>query len=134
MVDRLVIVIGCGRLGGMLANRLSANGHRLVVIDQRESAFDKLSISFSGFRLVGDAVEVEVLKQAKIQEANYLFATTTSDNTNLMIAQVAKTVFNVSKVIARVFDPQREAIYREFGIDTISPTKLSADVFVNQVK
>lgn len=125
-----IVIVGCGRLGGTLANRLSSQGHRLIVIDRKESAFDKLSYDFSGFKIIGDAVELHVLEQAQIKSADCLFATTTQDNANLMIAQVAKTIFNVPRVVARVFDPMRESIYREFGIETISPTKLSAEAFL----
>lgn len=127
--SKQIVIVGCGRLGGMLANRLSSAGHRVVIVDQRESAFDKLSLDFTGFRLIGDAVELHILREANAEDADCLFATTTSDNTNLMVAQVAKKVFNVPRVVARVFDPTREEIYRDFGIDTISPTKLSAEAF-----
>lgn len=125
-----IVIVGCGRLGGALANRLSKSGHRIVVIDQKEAAFDKLANDFSGYKLIGDAVELHVLREARIDLADYLFATTTSDNTNLMVAQVARTVFNVPRVVARVFDPPREEIYRGFGIETISPTVLSTEAFL----
>lgn len=126
-----LVIVGCGRLGGALANQLSKAGHEVVVIDQRAAAFDKLSVDFSGFKLIGDAVELHILKEANVEAAEYLFATTTSDNTNLMVAQVARTVFQVPRVVARVFDPTREEIYRGFGIETISPTKLSTDAFLS---
>ncbi|MDK3158186.1 TrkA family potassium uptake protein [Anaerolineae bacterium CFX9] len=129
-----IIVVGCGRLGGMLANKLSAEGHQIVVIDSREIAFDKLSIEFSGFKILGDATERNVLLEAKIHQADYLFATTTHDNTNLMVAQVVKTIYNVPRVVARVFDPFREGVYKGFGIETISPTKLAASAFLNVVE
>lgn len=129
-----IVIVGCGRLGGMLANRLSATGNQLVVIDRREAAFDKLSTEFSGFRIVGDASELDILRQANTAKADYLFAITTQDNINLMVAQIARKIFDVPKVVARVYDPARETIYREFGIDTISPTKLSAEAFLGQVQ
>jgi trk system potassium uptake protein TrkA len=125
------IVVGCGRLGGALANQLSAQGHEIVVIDRREAAFDKLSVDFSGFKILGNAVEPHILLQANIDTAEVLLATTTRDSTNLMVAQVAQQIFGVPRVVARVFDPAREAMYREFGIETISPTKLSAQAFVS---
>lgn len=128
-----IVIVGCGRLGGLLANNLSASGNSIVVIDRKEMAFDKLTVDFSGYKILGDATELHILQSAKIEKADYLFATTTLDNTNLMVAQVAITVFNVPKVIARVFDPAREAIYREFGIDTVSPTKLAADIFMQHI-
>jgi trk system potassium uptake protein TrkA len=125
-----IIIVGCGRLGGSLANQLSASGQRVVIIDRREGSFDKLTVDFSGFKILGDATELNILKMAQIEHADILFATTTHDNTNLMVAQVARAMFNVPRVIARVFDPLREAIYRDFGVETISPTKLSADAFL----
>jgi len=127
---RYIIVVGCGRLGSLLANRLSGLGHSVVMIDRNETAFGKLTAEFSGFQIVGDAVELEVLRQAKVEQADYFLATTQDDNVNLMVAQVAKTIFEVPAVIARVFDPSREAIYAEFGVTTISPTKLAADRFL----
>lgn len=129
-----IIIVGCGRLGGSLANQLSREGHQIVVIDRREAAFDKLSADFSGFRLMGDASEVAVLRQANIERATTLFAATTQDNLNLMVAQIAKTFFHVPHVVARVFDPLREQIYGEFGIDTVSPVKLSAEAFLSVLK
>jgi trk system potassium uptake protein TrkA len=126
-----IVIVGCGRLGGTLANHLSATGHRVVVIDRKETAFDKLSVEFSGFRLQGDASELHILREAHTEKADYLYATTTADNLNLMVAQVAKTVFGVERVVARVFDPGREALYRDFGIDTISPVQLAAQAFLN---
>jgi len=98
-----------------------------VVIDEHEVAFDKLSNEFSGFRIIGDAIEMRVLREARLEQADYLFAVTRNDNINLMVAQVGLKVFNVPRVIARVYDPAREALYREFGIETISPTKLTAE-------
>lgn len=125
-----IIIVGCGRLGGSLANQLSAAGHRVVIIDRRDGAFDKLSVDFSGFKIAGDATELNILKTAQIERSDILFATTTHDNTNLMVAQVARVMFDVPRVVARVFDPLREEIYRDFGVETISPTKLSADAFL----
>jgi trk system potassium uptake protein TrkA len=132
--SKQVVIVGCGRLGSVLANHLSRAGHRVIVIDQRESTFDKLSVDFSGFKLVGNAVELHTLKEAKIEQADCLFATTTSDNTNLMVAQVAKSVFHIPRVVARVFDPTREQIYQGFGIETISPTRLATSAFLKVIE
>jgi trk system potassium uptake protein TrkA len=124
------IVVGCGRLGSILANQLSRLGNNVVVVDRDESAFENLSTEFSGFRVTGDAAELAVLRQAGIEKADCLLATTRHDNVNLMVAQVARTVFGVSRVMARVFDPSRQAVYDQFGIDTVCPTLLSADTFL----
>ncbi|NJL92356.1 MAG: TrkA family potassium uptake protein [Anaerolineae bacterium] len=128
-----IIVVGCGRLGSILASRLSGIGHRVVVIDRREAAFDKLTNEFSGFQIVGDASEMAVLRAAKIAQADYLFATTTEDNLNLMVAQIAGSIFNVPHVIARVYDPTRESIYRRLNVEMISPTQLSVAAFLYAV-
>ena len=129
-----VVVVGCGRLGSLLAGLLSQAGSSVVVIDRNEAAFELLSPEFSGFRITGDAVEMEVLQNAKVHKAGCLLAVTEDDNVNLMVAQVAHEVFKVPRVMARVFDPRREQVYREFGIETISPTKLTANAFLDAVQ
>lgn len=129
-----IIVVGCGRLGSVLANQLSRLGSSVVVIDRDETAFSNLSTEFSGFQITGDAAELALLRQAKIERADCLLAVTRHDNVNLMVAQVASGVFQVPKVVARVFDPSREAVYREFGIETICPTMLSAEAFLHTLR
>jgi trk system potassium uptake protein TrkA len=126
-----IVIVGCGRLGSMLANQLSRLGRSIVVVDREEDAFHNLSTEFSGFYVVGDAAEMAVLRRARIAEADCVLAVTKHDNVNLMVAQVAKDVFNVPKVIARVFDPAREEVYRTFNIETICPTKMTAEIFLN---
>jgi trk system potassium uptake protein TrkA len=106
----------------------------VVVIDRDQAAFENLSTEFSGFQVAGDAAELDVLRQARIEKTGCLLAITSYDNLNLMVAQVAQTVFDVPKVIARVNDPSREAIYREFGIETICPTNLSAAAFLRALR
>ena len=128
-----ILIVGCGRLGSLLANRLSSKGHSVVVIDNRESAFSTLSVEFSGFRMVGDATELTVLKEAKIEEADVFIATTRDDNVNIMVSQVAKKIFNVPKVMARVFEPKRESIYKDFDIEAISPTAIATELFLESV-
>lgn len=126
-----IIIVGCGRLGSILANRLSSQGNSVIVVDRDENAFGNLSTEFSGFQVTGDAAELAVLRRAKIDQADCLVAITRHDNVNLMVAQVAKTIYGVPKVMARVFDPSREKVYRQFGIETICPTALSVDAFLN---
>jgi trk system potassium uptake protein TrkA len=131
--NQYVIIVGCGRLGASLANRLSSMGSDVVIIDDDKGAFRYLSTEFSGFQIVGNAAELAVLRQAKIEKADCLLAITRYDNVNLMVAQVAKTVFRVPKVVARVYDPNREQVYGQFGIDTICPTRLTAEVFLDRL-
>jgi trk system potassium uptake protein len=129
-----IVIVGCGRLGSSLANQLSRQGHSIVVIDLHETAFAKLSSEFSGYKMIGDASEHHVLREAGLHKADCVFATTTEDNTNLMVAQVAKEVFSVTNVVARVYDPVRKSVYHTFGIETICPTQLSTDAFLEQVQ
>jgi trk system potassium uptake protein TrkA len=133
MHTQYIVIVGCGRLGSNLANHLSVKGHSVVVVDQHKVSFDKLAPDFSGFKVVGDASELQVLKDVELHKADALFAVTTRDSTNLMVAQVAQTVFNVPHVVARVFDPVREEIYREFGVATVNPTMLSIHSFLDML-
>lgn len=129
-----VIIIGCGRLGSHLAASLSGQGHSVVAVDSRNDAFDALTSEFSGFRIEGDATEFAVLKQAKIDRADLVVATTDDDNVNLMVAQVASRIFNVPRVIARVEDPRKEEIYSSLGIETICPASLAGNTFMETLK
>jgi trk system potassium uptake protein TrkA len=79
---------------------------------------------------VGDATQLAVLKEAKLKDADVFFATTHEDNVNLMVAQVARKLFNVGHVLARVFDPRREQVYNQLGIETICPTSVAAKMFL----
>lgn len=131
--ELFIVIVGCGRLGSHLANQLSRSGHGVVVIDVDEHAFGNLSPEYSGFRVEGDAIELAVLKQAKVNKADMVISTTQKDNVNLMVAQVAKTEFGVSRVLARVFEPRREAIYRRLGVETVCPTSVAAELFLKSV-
>lgn len=132
--NRYVVIVGCGRLGSHLANQLSRDGHSVVVIDKVETTLADLSSDFSGFRIVGDATHLSILREAKVKDADVLIATTHFDNVNLMVAQVARHLFDVPRVLARVFDPKREEIYTSLGIETICPTSVAADLFLRVVK
>jgi trk system potassium uptake protein len=125
-----IVIVGCGRLGSQLANQLSRVGHSVVVIDREETTFQNLSPDFSGFRIEGDATHLEVLKAAKLEGADIFFATTREDNVNLMVAQVARKIFDVPHVLARVFDPKREEVFAQLGIETICPTSVAAEMFL----
>jgi trk system potassium uptake protein TrkA len=128
-----VVVVGCGRLGAFLANRLSADGHSVVVIDVRAAALEALSEEFSGFHVEGDATEFGVLEQAKPRQADLVIATTRHDNVNLMVAQVARKLFEVPRVVARVFDPERVELYRFLGVEPLCPTSLAGQVVLDSL-
>lgn len=121
------VIIGCGRLGANLANALSEEGENVLILDKEKDSFRKLSSSFGGLAVEGDGTELDTLKAADIQRADTVIAVTNNDNINIMIAQIAKECFSVKKVISRLFDPERECVYQELGIDTICPAVLSAN-------
>ena len=129
MPRRYIVIAGCGRLGSMLANHLSKAGNNVVVIDRDGESFRNLSADFSGYRIHMDAVEMAALRKAQIEKADCLLATTNRDNVNLMVAQIAKMIYQVPLVLARVYEPAHELIYRELGIQVVSPTQLSAEAF-----
>lgn len=128
--SRYVVIVGCGRVGALLADSLSRDGHMVVVIDRDESTFARLSPEYSGFRIEGDATQLAVLREARLATADACIVTTHEDNVNLMVAQVARNVFEVPRVLARVFDPQREQVYARLGIPTVCPTSAAVAMFL----
>src|SRR3989339_1835864 len=128
-----VIIVGCGRVGSELAKLLSNEGHNVVVIDKSPSSFDRLGSAFNGMTLVGNGFDQDLLKSAGIEKADAFCAVTNGDNSNLISAQVAKKIFNVPKVIARVYDPQRAHIYTALGMDVISGTILFAAMIRDKI-
>jgi len=122
-----VIIVGCGRMGSIVANYASAEGHSVVVIDKDEKSFELLSPDFSGFTIHGDATEVENLKLAKAENADVFLALTNDDNTNFMVSMIAKYVFGIKKVVARVYDPDNMQLFEDFEIHSISPILLMAE-------
>jgi trk system potassium uptake protein TrkA len=128
-----VIILGCGRVGSELAKLLSSEGHNVVIIDKNKDSFDRLGGAFNGVTLEGNGFDLSLLKQAGIEKADTFCAVTNGDNTNLVSAQVAKRIFKVPKVIARVYDPQRAHIYAALGLDIISGTILFAAMIRDKV-
>lgn len=119
-----VVIMGCGRVGSQLATRLDREGHRVGVIDLYASSFRRLPDDFRGLTVVGTGIDEDVLRSAGIEGADAFVAVTEGDNRNIMAAQVAREIFAVPECVARIYDPAREEIYREIGLDTICPTKL----------
>lgn len=128
-----VIIAGCGRVGSELAKLLSAEGHDVVIIDKNPQSFERLGSAFNGLTTLGNAFDTVLLKQVGIERADAFCALTNGDNTNLVSAQVAKKMFNVPKVIARVYDPQRAQIYAALGLDVISGTILFAAMLRDKI-
>ncbi len=128
-----VIIVGCGRVGSELAKLLSQEGHNVVVIDKEQKAFNRLGQTFNGVTLTGNGFDIEILKEAGIENSDAFCAVTNGDNTNIMAAQVAKKIFKVPKVIARIYDPQRAHIYHKLGLDVISGTVLLAAMIRDKI-
>jgi trk system potassium uptake protein TrkA len=132
--SQYILVIGCGRLGACLATRLSAEGHSVVVIDVDDRSFSALGVEFGGFRMEGDAAELAVLRQAKADKADCLLAVTGSDNINLAASQVGKRLFHIPNVVARVSNHDRENVFRDLGVRTVSPMTLALESLLSQVR
>lgn len=124
--NEYTIIIGCGRLGAQLANELSNLGENVLIMDENRESFRRLASNFGGLQIVGNGTDFDKLREAKIQNATTVIAVTNDDNINIMVAQIARDVFEVPKVIARLYDPECESIYQKFGISTICPSVLSA--------
>ncbi|MBL7131225.1 MAG: TrkA family potassium uptake protein [Candidatus Omnitrophica bacterium] len=121
-----VIIVGCSRVGSELAKLLSHEGHNVVVIDKSSEPFNRLGKKFNGLTLVGNGFDIQLLKEAGIEKATAFCSVTNSDNTNIISSQVAKKIFKVPKVIARIYDPHRAEIYKSLGLNIISGTVLFA--------
>lgn len=120
------IIIGCGRLGANLANTLSNEGEDVLIMDTDKDAFRRLAPNFGGLSVVASGTDLQKLKDAKIENASAVVAVTNDDNTNIMVAQIAREFFGVGRVIARLYDPECEVVYKQLGISTICPSALSA--------
>ena len=123
-----IIIMGCGRVGAQLASLLDAEGHQVTVLDIDAHSFRRLPPSFGGTALVGDGTDEEMLRKAGITEADAFVAVTQGDNRNVMGAQIAKNIFNVQRVICRIYDPLRKDVYEALGLEAVSPTTVFAQL------
>jgi trk system potassium uptake protein TrkA len=114
-----VLILGCGRLGAGLAQRLSGSGHTVTIIDPSAAALARLPASMSCQRLVGAVLDRRTLAEAAIERQDGLAAVTPSDDTNIVAARLARLVFHVPRVIARIYHPEAAAIYQRLGIQTV---------------
>ena len=123
-----VVIMGCGRVGARLAGLLDIEGHSVTILDTNAYSFRRLAPEFGGTALVGSGVEEESLQKAGIEEADAFIALTQGDNRNVMAAQIAKHIFNVPKVLCRIYDPLRRELYKSLGIEAFSPTTIFAQM------
>jgi len=129
-----VVIMGCGRVGAQLATLLDAEGHLVTVLDTDTYSFRRLPSIFSGTALLGDGTDEESLRKASIEEADAFVAITQGDNRNVMAAQIAKHIFNVPKVICRIYDPLRRELYNTLGIEAFSPTTIFAQMLKEKLE
>ena len=115
-----VVVVGCGRVGSGLAATLVGQGHTVAVIDRKATAFRRLPEGFTGDTIVGVGFDRTRLIAAGIERADALAAVTNGDNSNILIARTAREFFNVDRVVARIYDQRRAAIYERLGISTVA--------------
>lgn len=115
-----VVVVGCGRVGSSLALSLTEGGHSVAVIDRHPEAFRRLGADFTGTTVQGIGFDRDRLGEAGIDRADALAAVTSGDNSNIVIARVARESFSVERVVARIYDPRRAAIYQRLGIATVA--------------
>ncbi len=126
------IVLGCGRIGSLLAFRLQEEGHEVVIIDKDVQALSRME-DFKGKSILGDGSDIDVLAAAGAGTADMFAAATGKDNTNLMAAQIARAIFGVKKVTCLVYCPRRASIYRDLGLDTISITEIGSRLLLDSL-
>ncbi len=122
-----VIVMGCGRVGEQVSRLMAAEGHEVVVIDRDPNTLARLGADFKGRKVRGVGFDRNVMIEAGIEQADAFAATSTSDNANIVAARIARQIFRVPRVVARLYDPRRAEIYRRLGLLTISSTTWGAE-------
>jgi len=129
-----IVIMGCGRVGAQLATLLEQGGHEITVLDIDAQSFRRLPPDFRGTALLGNGMDEEVLRRAGIEEADVFVAMTQGDNRNVMAAQIAKHIFNVPRVISRIYDPLRQELYNTLGIEAFSPTTIFAELVKKKIE
>ena len=129
-----LIIGGCGRVGAELADRMSDEGHDVVVVDVDERSFGRLGTAFNGETMVGDVTGKDLLLRAGVEHAEALAGVTPSDNVNLMAVEIATALFGVPHTVARLYSPQREASYRKMGVRYVSETSMIVAAVRNELR
>jgi trk system potassium uptake protein len=128
-----VLVVGCGRVGSAVALELDRLGWDVTAVDEKEDALQRLGEHWSGGFVVGHGMDLDVLREAGIEEAEAVVVATDGDNTNLVIGQVAKKRFHIDTTVVRVLDPARASLYKELGLWTVSPTSSAIEILTDAV-
>jgi trk system potassium uptake protein TrkA len=122
-----IVILGCGRVGSLLADRLDEAGHSVAIVDQDSRAFRRLRAQFSGETVTGVGFDRETLERAGIERAHAFAAVSSGDNTNILAARVARETYGVENVVARIYDPRRAQVYQRLGIPTVATVSWTAE-------
>jgi trk system potassium uptake protein len=128
------LVIGCGRVGSSVALELDRLGWEVTAVDEKEDALHRLGEHWSGGFVVGHGMDMDVLTEAGIEDADAVVVATDGDNTNLVIGQVARKRFDIETTVVRILDPARAALYKELGLWTVSPTSTAIETLTAAVR
>ncbi|SEN36180.1 potassium channel family protein [Actinacidiphila rubida] len=128
-----VVIMGCGRVGSTLAYSLEQQGHTVAVIDQDPTAFRRLGPGFGGRRVTGVGFDQDTLREAGIEEAGAFAAVSSGDNSNIIAARVAREMFGIENVAARIYDPRRAEVYQRLGIPTVATVRWTADQMLRRL-
>jgi len=128
-----VVIVGCGRVGSTLALSLISSGHSVAVVDRKSDAFFRLRDNFAGQTITGIGFDRDVLEQAGIKKASAVAAVTNGDNSNILVARVARESFGIENVVARISDPKRAEIYERLGIATVATVKWTSDRILRRI-
>ena len=128
-----VVIVGCGRVGSALARDLIEGGHSVAIIDRKAEAFTRLGADFAGQTIIGIGFDREVLIAAGIERAEAVAAVTSGDNSNILVARVARENFGIERVVARIYDPQRAAVYQRLGISTVATVSWTTERVLRRV-
>jgi trk system potassium uptake protein len=128
-----VMIMGCGRVGARVAGMLDEAGHDVTVLDITSAAFKRLPEGFRGKRAVGNGIDGPVLERSGIREMDAFMATTQGDNRNFFASMMAKEVYGVKRVLCRFYDPVREQIFHDLGLETFSPTSIGAQIMFDML-
>jgi trk system potassium uptake protein TrkA len=128
-----VVIMGCGRVGSSLVAGLERLGHEVAVIDRDPQAFRRLGPDFRGRQVVGQGFHREVLVAAGVERAGAFAAVSSGDNSNIISARVARETFGVERVVARIYDAKRAAVYERLGIPTVATVPWSTDRLLRMI-
>jgi trk system potassium uptake protein len=128
-----IVILGCGRVGSLIAHILEDQGHSVAIIDQDPEAFRKLRPGFKGTKVTGIGFDRDVLAEAGIERAEAFAAVSSGDNSNVIAARVARESFAVQRVVARIYDPRRAEVYQRLGIPTVATVAWTADQMLRKL-